>query len=73
MFVAVRKYTALTFVLIFGCAVCYLVTPVFVNKFEMYGIAYAIIVSQSVITAVFSVLLILMIRKMQTKSLPEVK
>jgi O-antigen/teichoic acid export membrane protein len=65
LFVAARKLKTLAIILLLGCVVCFLITPYLVARFEMEGIAYAMIAGQGVAIAVLSVLIIVMIRRMK--------
>lgn len=48
LFIALRKLMLLSATLLFGCGICYVITPYFVTRFAMRGITYALIISQGI-------------------------
>jgi len=46
LFIAARKLITLSVTLVIGCGICYLVTPYFINIYEMDGISFAMITGQ---------------------------
>ncbi|MCL2819361.1 MAG: hypothetical protein FWD38_00795 [Oscillospiraceae bacterium] len=48
LFIAARKLVSLAATLLFGCCICFIITPFMINRFEMNGIALAMIAGQLV-------------------------
>lgn len=46
IFISIRKIPLPSVILIIGCVICWLITPYFVNTYEMRGVTYALILAQ---------------------------
>jgi O-antigen/teichoic acid export membrane protein len=68
LLIAVRKLKSLALLLLFGCGVCYAVTPYLVNRFEMNGVAFSMIAGQLVVFILLTVRILWLIHNMQNKT-----
>jgi len=65
LFIPVRRLKSLAATLLFSCGVCYVFTPYFVDRFEMNGIAVAMITGQVVAVLLLTVQSLWMLKKMR--------
>lgn len=64
-YVIARKLTPLNIMLFIGCIVCYLISPPLIDRYGMYGITHALIISQLIQIGLLVGLMLLITSKMK--------
>lgn len=67
-YVIARRLTPLNMMLLGGCIVCYLISPPLIERYGMYGITHALIISQLIQIVLLAGLMMLITLKMKPKS-----
>ncbi|MCO5385911.1 MAG: hypothetical protein NHB14_09245 [Desulfosporosinus sp.] len=68
-YVVARKLTPLNIMLSIGCITCYFISPPLIDRFGMYGITHALIISQLIQIVLLAGLMLLITLKMKPKDM----